>query len=82
MIDIHSHVLPEIDDGSRSMEETISILEKMSSLGFHHMVTTPHYITGSSYKCNNDKKIALIKEVQEKLDKKGIDMNLFLGNEV
>lgn len=55
MIDIHSHILPEIDDGSRSMEETIEILRKLSSLGFHHIVSTPHYITGSSFKCNNEK---------------------------
>lgn len=82
MIDIHSHVLPEIDDGSRSMDETIAILKEMASIGFHHMVTTPHYITGSSYKYNNEKKIGLIKEVQAKLDEENIEMQLFLGNEV
>lgn len=82
MIDIHCHVLPGIDDGSRSMEESINILKQMSALGFHHMVATPHYITGSSFKANNAKKIGLIEEVQNRLNEENIEMTLFLGNEV
>lgn len=82
MIDIHTHVLPGIDDGSESLEVSVHILEKMASLGFKYVVATPHYITGSSFKCNNEKKTSLIKELQKELDDKGIDITIFLGNEV
>lgn len=44
-IDIHSHVLPKIDDGSKSMEETTLLLEKMAVLGFEKCIVTPHTMT-------------------------------------
>lgn len=81
MIDIHSHILPNIDDGARSLDETIEILDKMSNLGFHHIVATPHYITGSTFKCDNEMKFSILNEVQKKLDGRGIDVKLYMGNE-
>jgi len=41
-IDIHSHVLPGIDDGSKNFDETIMLLEGMSNIGFGGCVPTPH----------------------------------------
>lgn len=43
MIDFHSHVLPEIDDGSRSVEESIAILEKSRLQGVSIIAATPHF---------------------------------------
>jgi len=40
--DIHSHLIPGIDDGSQSMRESLDILKKMSSLGYTKVITTPH----------------------------------------
>ena len=47
--DMHSHLIPGIDDGSRSMDESIAMLAKFESLGFKKVVTTPH-IMGDYYK--------------------------------
>jgi tyrosine-protein phosphatase YwqE len=44
-IDIHSHVLPKIDDGSKSIEETTILLEKMAKIGFEKCIVTPHTMT-------------------------------------
>ncbi|AWM13042.1 histidinol phosphatase [Flavobacterium sediminis] len=41
-IDIHSHVLPGIDDGSQNIEESKFLLESMIDLGFTKVTTTPH----------------------------------------
>lgn len=82
MIDMHSHILPGIDDGSESIDESLEILKKMSSLGFHAIIATPHYITGSSFRFNNSKKEAFLKEIQTLLDEQQIDMKIYLGNEV
>lgn len=82
MVDIHSHILPGIDDGSESLETSINILKKMASLGFNHIVATPHYITGSSFKCNNENKVNLIRKLQKELDDRNINISIFLGNEV
>ncbi|MCO5216207.1 MAG: hypothetical protein M9950_08640 [Thermomicrobiales bacterium] len=41
-IDIHSHILPGIDDGARSLQESDSMLDTYASLGFSTVVATPH----------------------------------------
>jgi tyrosine-protein phosphatase YwqE len=40
--DIHSHFIPGIDDGSRSMEESLRLLKGMEALGYEKVITTPH----------------------------------------
>lgn len=55
-IDIHSHILPKIDDGSKNLEETITLLEGMSALGIKGCVPTPHTLT---YVWDNSKEAIL-----------------------
>lgn len=45
-IDIHSHILPGLDDGSKSMEETKRMLETASREGIRTIIATPHYCEG------------------------------------
>mgnify|MGYP006200307123 CR=1 FL=1 len=44
-VDIHSHLLPGIDDGSKSMEDTENFMAQMSAMGIKHFITTPHIFT-------------------------------------
>lgn len=44
-VDMHSHLIPGIDDGSQSMDETIAMLAKFESLGFEKVITTPHIMS-------------------------------------
>lgn len=41
-IDIHSHILPGIDDGAKNLMDSQSLLEAMKALGFSQCITTPH----------------------------------------
>jgi tyrosine-protein phosphatase YwqE len=41
-IDIHSHVLPGIDDGAQTIEDTHFLINSMKSFGFSKIITTPH----------------------------------------
>lgn len=43
IIDFHSHVLPGIDDGSSSVEESIAMLRMEAEQGIRHVVATPHF---------------------------------------
>lgn len=43
--DVHSHLIPGIDDGSPSMEVTIELLKKFISLGYKKVITTPHVMS-------------------------------------
>jgi len=41
-VDLHSHLLPEIDDGARSVVHSLALIEMLQELGFHTLITTPH----------------------------------------
>ena len=43
MIDVHSHILPEIDDGSKSYNETLTMLKEAQNVGFDKIISTSHY---------------------------------------
>lgn len=43
LVDFHSHILPGIDDGSRSVEESIAMLQAEAAQGIRHVVATPHF---------------------------------------
>jgi protein-tyrosine phosphatase len=43
-VDMHSHLIPGIDDGSPSMDHTIAMLAKFEQLGYRKVVTTPHIL--------------------------------------
>ncbi len=44
-VDMHSHLIPGIDDGSKSMDETIALLAKFENLGYKKVITTPHIMS-------------------------------------
>ena len=82
MTDIHSHILFDVDDGSRNLEESIELLKKLKEIGFNNIILTPHYINGSEYSLDNHEKKVKFKELQNELKEKKIDINIYLGNEV
>jgi len=45
-VDIHSHLLPNIDDGSKSFEESVALIKRLSSYGIKNFVVTPHIMDG------------------------------------
>ena len=50
-VDIHSHLVPGIDDGSDKVETSLEIMRGFENLGFKKMITTPH-IMEDFYKNN------------------------------
>jgi len=45
-VDIHSHLLPGIDDGASTIEDTVKLINGLESLGFTKFITTPHVMSG------------------------------------
>lgn len=45
-VDMHSHLLPGLDDGCKNTDEAIKNMEVLFSLGYSHLITTPHIFTG------------------------------------
>ena len=78
LTDIHNHILYGIDDGSKTIEESIKILEQHKQMGFTTIVVTPHYIENSNYVCNNEEKQKILDTLKDKVQ----GVQLYLGNEV
>ncbi len=45
-VDIHSHILPGIDDGAKNIEDSIKLIMQMKELGFEKIIGTPHTYQG------------------------------------
>lgn len=47
LTDFHSHILPRVDDGSRSVQESLEMLRRSAEQGIHRMLATPHFYAHS-----------------------------------
>jgi tyrosine-protein phosphatase YwqE len=45
-VDIHNHLLPGIDDGSQSVEQSLALVKGLNHLGFDRFICTPHIMEG------------------------------------
>ena len=75
-VDIHSHLLPGIDDGAKDMDTSIALLLKMASYGIKNFITTPH-VLGSVYPNSSEvikQKLAAVKKELEKREIKDISI--------
>ena len=71
--DIHSHLIPDIDDGVKTLEESISIIRNLKELGYQKLITTPHIM---SHRFPNTKETILsgLEKVKMELKKQNIDI--------
>lgn len=80
MIDMHSHILPAIDDGSRSIEESIKMIKEAKEAGFTAIVSTSHYIE-ENYNSSKHEREELIKEINQRLEAENVDIKIYNGAE-
>lgn len=80
MVDIHSHILPKIDDGSQNLNMTYEMLRRCSDDGVKKIIATPHYYDCSSAEFRKVK--AMVRMLNKLLYKQNLDMKIFYGQEV
>lgn len=73
--DMHSHLIPGIDDGSKSMDETIAMLAKFQSLGFKKIITTPH-IMADCYPNSSENILSGLQEVRKTAKELGLTIEI------
>ena len=81
MIDIHSHIIPNVDDGARSVEETFNILKEAQEAGFTDVILTSHFLL-NYYETDAQELIFWKEKLQEVLKKQGTKINLHSGMEI
>ncbi|MCA0985136.1 tyrosine protein phosphatase [Halobacillus yeomjeoni] len=80
MIDLHSHILPGIDDGAQTLEESLMMARAAVKEGINQIVATPHHLT-TRY---TNTKASIIKQVEdfnEHLKQEGIPLEVLPGQE-
>ena len=73
--DIHSHLIPGIDDGSPNMSTTISIIKEMKSLGFSKLISSPH-VMSDVYKNSSEIILQGLSDVRAEIKKQNINMDI------
>lgn len=81
MIDIHSHIIPNVDDGAQTALETFIMLKQAEKAGFTDIIATPHYMEQSIEQDKNDI-LQKIDEINEAATQQGIKVKLHAGEEI
>ena len=79
-VDIHSHIIPGVDDGSRDLETSIGLLKMAAENGTTDIIATPHVIDVSTM-LTWDSIRHHVEELQKEADKRGIPIRIYPGAE-
>jgi protein-tyrosine phosphatase len=81
MIDIHNHILPGIDDGCRSLEESLELARLAVKDGIHHIIATPHHANGR-YQNEAEKVRQAAAQLNIALSEEGVNLQIHTGQEI
>lgn len=81
LIDLHCHILPGVDDGSKDLQMSLDLARVAVDQGISHALLTPHHMDGE-YVNHKQDIIEKTNEFQKKLDSNQISLTVFAGQEV
>jgi protein-tyrosine phosphatase len=73
--DVHSHFIPGIDDGAKTMDDSLELIRSMSELGYRKVITTPH-IMSDHYRNTPENILAGLEKVREAVLREKIDIKV------
>src|SRR5690625_282514 len=81
MIDIHCHILPNVDDGASHLEDSIAMAKTAVQEGIHTIVATPHHKNG---RYNNPKNSVLadLEKLKQRIEQEEIPLTILPGQEI
>ncbi len=79
-IDVHGHYLPKLDDGSRSMDESVALAQRMADAGYSHLTCSPHIWPEHVY--SPAFILDRVAELQRELDTRSVPITLIAGGEL
>lgn len=80
MIDIHSHILPGVDDGAKSYTDSLVLAQKAVSEGIHTILATPHHRNGK-YENVREDILKRVEELNKMLSEERINLKVLPGQE-
>lgn len=79
MIDIHSHILFNADDGPLDIETSVEMCGLAAQDGIKAIIATPHFIVGEENEAHVEQKVSQLNEI---LKERQVDLEIFSGNEI
>ena len=73
--DMHSHFIPGIDDGAKTIEDSLNLLRAMKEMGYRTIITTPHVMI-DYYPNNTEKILAGLETVKNALSENNIELSI------
>lgn len=80
IIDIHSHIIPNVDDGSPSIESSIFLIEELIKQGVTDVICTPHYRKGM-FETSKEIILENYNLLKKEVENKGLNIKIYLGQE-
>ncbi|PAF23543.1 tyrosine protein phosphatase [Terribacillus saccharophilus] len=80
MIDIHCHILPGVDDGARTLEDSIEMAKAAAAQGIHTIVATPHH-RNNQFDNYREDILTRVDELNRILEEENIEVNILPGQE-
>ena len=80
-IDIHSHILPGLDDGAKNLEETREMLQIACQEGIRTIIATPHFFSPEK-SASLEKVVETVFHIREKIKEWKLSIDIYPGNEV
>lgn len=81
MIDLHCHILPHLDDGAQSMEESVAMAKAACKEGIHTIVATPHHQNGI-YINSGKSVLRQVKKLNARLKEEKVNLTILPGQEI
>jgi protein-tyrosine phosphatase len=81
MIDIHTHILPGLDDGSKTVDESLLMIRQAIDAGVEIICATPHILDGVSLSFQ-EKVNRIFQQLLSQVEKKSLKVKLVLGSEI
>lgn len=78
--DVHSHILPGVDHGSQSVEESLEMLEAQLDMGISHVMCTSH-VTAETFENTPESLTAAYEELKNAIAREGLPINIYVSAE-
>jgi protein-tyrosine phosphatase len=80
LIDLHCHILPGVDDGAQTLEDSIAMARQAVANDISTIIATPHHFNGI-YTNHREEVVKKVEELQQELDKEHIQLKILPGQE-
>lgn len=81
LVDIHSHILPNVDDGAENWNQSLEMLKNAADEGIRKIVATPHILSEPHFR-EESKIVRIYEELKNRAREKDIDIEIFLACEI